>query len=97
MNHIDRRMSISNSTSIIASLSLCLLCCGVGLADFMADLAKPHEGRSMRATSTHKIGPDGKATATFQGHTITLSDLQPYPVSTTKIDPKDYEATVTVG
>jgi len=30
------------------------------LADFMADLARPHEGRSMRETSTHKIGPDGK-------------------------------------
>jgi hypothetical protein len=26
----------------------------------MAELARPHEGRSMRATSTHKIGPDGK-------------------------------------
>jgi hypothetical protein len=26
----------------------------------MADLAKPHDGRSMRATSTAKIGPDGK-------------------------------------
>ena len=61
MNHIDRRMSISNSTSIVAGLSLCLLCCGIGFADFMAELAKPHEGRSMRATSTHKIGPDGKS------------------------------------
>lgn len=26
----------------------------------MAALARPHDGRSMRATSTHKIGPDGK-------------------------------------
>ncbi|MBN1422755.1 MAG: DUF2961 domain-containing protein [Planctomycetes bacterium] len=29
-------------------------------ADIMADLAKPHEGRSMRASSSHRIGPDGK-------------------------------------
>lgn len=30
------------------------------LADFLSDLARPHDGRSMRATSTHKVGPDGK-------------------------------------
>jgi len=30
------------------------------LADFLADLAKPHDGRSMRATSAHRVGPDGK-------------------------------------
>jgi len=29
-------------------------------ADFLGDLARPHEGRSMRASSTHRIGPDGK-------------------------------------
>ena len=29
-------------------------------ADFLAALAKPHEGRSMRATSSHRVGPDGK-------------------------------------
>ena len=32
----------------------------VSFADLLAALARPHEGRSMRATSTHKIGPDGK-------------------------------------
>ncbi|UCD75250.1 MAG: DUF2961 domain-containing protein [Phycisphaerales bacterium] len=26
----------------------------------LADLARPHDGRSMRATSAHRIGPDGK-------------------------------------
>jgi hypothetical protein len=30
------------------------------LADSLSDLARPHTGRSMRETSTHKIGPDGK-------------------------------------
>jgi hypothetical protein len=39
---------------------LCLCLAQVSLADLLADLARPHEGRSMRATSTHKIGPDGK-------------------------------------
>lgn len=29
-------------------------------AQSLADLAKPHEGRSRRASSTHRIGPDGK-------------------------------------
>jgi hypothetical protein len=32
----------------------------VSFADFLADLARPHEGRSMRATSTGRIRPDGK-------------------------------------
>ena len=31
-----------------------------GRAGIMEDLAKPHEGRSMRASSAHRIGPDGK-------------------------------------
>ena len=37
-----------------------LLCGSVCFGDFLADLARPHEGRSMRATSTAKIGRDGK-------------------------------------
>jgi len=32
----------------------------VCFGDLLGDLAKPHEGWSMRATSTAKIGPDGK-------------------------------------
>ncbi|UCD53020.1 MAG: DUF2961 domain-containing protein [Phycisphaerales bacterium] len=44
--------------AILSFLSLCL--CQIGWADFLAELAKPHEGRSMRATSTAKVGPDGK-------------------------------------
>jgi len=42
------------------ALVVVLLCGGVGFADFLAHLAKPQEGRSMRATSTARIGPDGK-------------------------------------
>lgn len=32
----------------------------VCFGDLLGNLAKPHDGRSMRATSTRKIGPDGK-------------------------------------
>jgi len=38
---------------------LCVLClCQIGWADFLAELAQPHEGRSMRATSARKLGPN---------------------------------------
>jgi len=61
MNKSVRRFSRACCSSIVASLLLCLLCCySVATAGFMADLARPQEGRSMRATSTHKIGPDGR-------------------------------------
>ncbi len=45
---------------LVSSLLVWLWFSQTSLADFMADLARPHEGRSMRETSTHKIGPDGK-------------------------------------
>ena len=45
---------------LVLSFFLCLYQSSIVFADFLADLARPHEGRSMRATSTHKIGPDGK-------------------------------------
>ncbi len=55
---------MSHTSSRFASFMIgsvfCLLSCGVCFADFLADLARPHEGRSMRATSTAKIGADGK-------------------------------------
>ena len=35
---------------------LCLWGCQACWGDFLAELARPHEGRSMRATSTHKLG-----------------------------------------
>lgn len=47
------------SERIKAVAVLVVLClCATGWADFLADLAKPHEGRSMRATSTAKLGAD---------------------------------------
>lgn len=49
----------STKTSV-ALLMLVPLLCQTLLADSLGDLARPHAGRSMRETSTHKIGPDGK-------------------------------------
>jgi len=46
--------------SFVVGSVVCFLCCGVCFGDFMANLARPHDGRSMRATSTAKIGADGK-------------------------------------
>jgi len=60
MNYKERRFGRARLSSMVAGLLLCLLCCNIAAADFMAELARPHDGRSMRATSTHKIGPDGK-------------------------------------
>jgi len=60
MNHSKRRFGKVWCLSFVAVLLLWLLRCNIVTADFMAELARPHDGRSMRATSTHKIGPDGK-------------------------------------
>ncbi|MEN6338357.1 MAG: glycoside hydrolase family 172 protein [Phycisphaerales bacterium] len=46
--------------SVVAGLLMSLAGGRVCLADLLGDLAKPHDGRSMRATSTRKIGADGK-------------------------------------
>ncbi len=44
-----------------ASALLALLCStGLAVAGIMENIAMPQEGRSMRATSAHRIGPDGK-------------------------------------
>src|SRR4030042_2024266 len=60
MHHNERHFVRARCPSIAVGLSLCLLFCSISSADFMAALARPHDGRSMRATSTHKIGLDGK-------------------------------------
>ncbi len=59
MNRVNQRLS-GDLRLLLVIGAICLLCSGVCLADFMADLARPHEGRSMRATSTARVGPDGK-------------------------------------
>jgi hypothetical protein len=55
-----RRFTTGECSLLVLSILLGLCPSRVSLADLLADLARPHEGRSMRATSTHKIGPDGK-------------------------------------
>jgi len=45
----------------VVSVLLLLLAMTQSLfADALSDLARPQTGRSMRETSTHKTGPDGK-------------------------------------
>lgn len=52
------------------------------------------DGRS--ATPKLTIGDDGSRTAQFGSYVITITDVRPYPVSTTAIDPKEYDVTVLV-
>jgi len=56
MDHVNRGHSHPMFT---AGVIVCLLFCTTCLADLLADLAKPHEGRSMRATSTARL-PNGE-------------------------------------
>ena len=70
-----------------------VVCVWAGEATVALHLASPD---GQRETQTLTIGPEGSATAQFDRHQITISDLQPYPVSTTQIDPKEYELTVMV-
>ncbi|MGD8452116.1 MAG: DUF2961 domain-containing protein [Phycisphaerae bacterium] len=49
------------------------------------DLARPHDGRSMRATSSHRIGPDGKYDPDGELDPNSNSDNQSVPPGETKI------------
>lgn len=60
MIKILRKVSKKKRLLFVFSLSLWVWLSQASFADLLADLARPHEGRSMRETSTHKIGPDGK-------------------------------------
>ena len=46
--------------ALVIGASFCFAFLRVGYADFMAELAQPHQGRSMRVTSTAKINPEGE-------------------------------------
>ncbi|MHC4640756.1 MAG: glycoside hydrolase family 172 protein [Planctomycetota bacterium] len=54
------QISIKKHSLFLLTFLLCIVFSQTVLADFLADLARPHNGRSMRETSTHKIGSDGK-------------------------------------
>ena len=54
------RALIRRRTLLVFGLLLWVLLARSSFADLLGDLARPRPGRSMRETSTHKIGPDGK-------------------------------------
>jgi len=56
---VFERFSVGVLRSIVLA-GLVLLGGSVCFGDLLGDLATPHDGRSMRATSTRKIGADGK-------------------------------------
>jgi hypothetical protein len=58
MGHFNRLGGGGLRLSMLVGLML--LGGPVCFGDLLGDLAKPHDGRSMRATSTRKIGADGK-------------------------------------
>ena len=60
MTDTHHRTVIRAPLLILHAFSLCLFISRPLLAGSLAELAQPHEGKSMRETSTHKIGPDGK-------------------------------------
>jgi hypothetical protein len=51
----------------------------------LEDLARPHDGRSMRATSSHRIGPDGKYDPHGELDPNSNRDNQSVPPGETKI------------
>jgi hypothetical protein len=63
---------------------LCLLAVPVE-AGLLDDLARPQEGRSMRATSAHRSGPDGKYDPTAEFDPDSNRDNQNVPPGETKI------------
>jgi len=60
MNEIHRRVFIGKRGLPALGLLVWVCLSQSSFADLLGDLAQPHNGRSMRETSTHKIGPDGK-------------------------------------
>ena len=51
--------TVWNRLAAVVGVLVWLVPVQILLADAMSDLARPQSGRSMRETSTHKIGPDG--------------------------------------
>ncbi|MFC1634576.1 glycoside hydrolase family 172 protein [Planctomycetota bacterium] len=76
---------IAKHTSLVLSILLWLCLSQTLLADSLVDLARPHEGRSMRATSTHKIGPDGKYDPNGEPDPQSNRDNKSVPPGETKV------------
>ena len=60
MIKIRRKTAVRIRSWFVFALLLCTCLSQTSYAGSLGDLARPHEGRSMRETSAHKIGPDGK-------------------------------------
>ena len=60
MIKIRRKNAVRIRSWFVFALLLCTCLSQTSYAGSLANLARPHEGRSMRETSAHKIGPDGK-------------------------------------
>jgi hypothetical protein len=67
------------------ALGLMLLAATTATAGGLADLARPHEGRSMRATSSHRIGPDGQYDPNGELDPNSNRDNQSVPPGETKV------------
>jgi len=85
MNTIHHGISVTKRTLLVFIVIL-LTCFSQPLfADFLADLARAHNGRSMRATSTHKIGPDGKYDPNGEPDPQSNRDNKSVPPGETKV------------
>ncbi|MHC4694962.1 MAG: DUF2961 domain-containing protein, partial [Planctomycetota bacterium] len=60
MIKINRSLSMTKRSRYVFGILFSVLFSQALFADFLADLAKPQKGRSMRATSTGRIRRDGK-------------------------------------
>lgn len=70
-------------------------CSHVGQAMILMDTA--HDSSRLLGGFTLTVGNDLEAASEkFQGYTVTLINLDPYPISTQEIRPQDYIATVVV-
>jgi hypothetical protein len=85
MINILRKVSMKKRLLLVFTLSLCVWLSQASFADLLADLARPHEGRSMRETSTHKIGPDGKFDPNGEPDPQSNRDNKSVPPGQTKI------------
>lgn len=57
---LSDRFGTALAAALVAALATSMLDIRAARADGLAALAKPHEGRSRRESSTHRLGPDGK-------------------------------------
>lgn len=69
----------------IAAMAICWLQVPIASGGVMEDLARPQEGRSMRATSSHRSGPDGKYDPTAELDPNSNWDNQNVPPGQTKV------------